>query len=293
VQDEMRGVLFFNYHERRHTFTLQEVAFAQRLSASLGLAIANAQLYETEHHIADRLQEALLALPDAVAGVEFAHSYHSAAEAGRVGGDFYDLFELDGGHVGVVVGDVAGKGLDAAVLTSLVKNTVRAHAAEKGCVPGRILDLTNDVVFKATNLEAFVTLFFGVIDTDGRLVYANAGHTTAAVIRTDGTTEGLPATGPLLGAFDGVTFRQAETSLGRDATLFLYTDGLTEARRDGDLYGEERLFALLPSLRGLSAEDVVAGVMGDVTGYSGAELRDDLAVLALRLSAPSAEGRGA
>jgi GAF domain-containing protein len=110
---------------------------AERMAAAMSLALTNARLYERERRIADRLQGALLALPEEIAGVEFAHAYHAASDAARVGGDFYDIFELDQECVGVTVGDVAGKGLDAAVLTSLVKNTVRAHAHEKGKTPVR------------------------------------------------------------------------------------------------------------------------------------------------------------
>ena len=248
AREEVVGVIYFIYHSRIHRFSSAEADFARRLSVSLGLAIANARLFEAERDIADRLQEALLTLPDSVAGIEFANAYHSASEAARVGGDFYDLFPLDHDHVGVVIGDVAGKGLDAAVLTSMVKNTLRAHATERGKTPKQIVTLTNDLVYRATPTESFVTVFFGILDCrDGRLVYSNAGHTTAAVVREDGSAGRLSVTGPLLGAFGDVEFDQAEVRLDLDEILFLYTDGLTEARRDHELFGEERLFAFLGS----------------------------------------------
>ena len=178
---------------------------------------------------------------------------------------------------------MAGKGIDAAVLTSMVKNTIRAHANEKGKTPKRILELTNDVVYKSTPTEAFVTVFFGILDCrDGRLVYGNAGHTTTAVVRADGTLGSLAVTGPLLGAFEDVEYDEAEACLELDELLFLYTDGLTEARRDGELYGEERLFDFLASTHGGSPRDVVHGVIEDVMAYSGNRLRDDLALLGVK-----------
>ena len=249
----------------------------------MSAALNNARLYENEHLIADRLQDALLAMPERVEGIEFAHVYNSATQASRVGGDFYDVFPLDHDHVGITIGDVAGKGLNAAVLTSLAKNTIRAHANEPGKAPGRILTLANDTVFRATSEESFVTLFFGILDVrDGRLLYANAGHPAPVVI---GSTEGLTplsATGLILGAFEGIVFDEAAVELGPDAVLFLYTDGLTEARRGGDFHGEGRLRDLLSTLHGRDPGEAVETVLASVLEFSDGGLRDDLALLAIR-----------
>ena len=270
-------------YDKPHSFDEDDHRSAERMSAAMSLALTNARLYERERRIADRLQAALLALPNEIEGVEFSHAYHAAAEAARVGGDFYDIFEVGPGCVGVTVGDVAGKGIDAAVLTSLAKNTIRAHAAERGKTPGRVLTLANDVVFRATPPESFVTLFFGILDCrDGQLTYANGGHTSAAIVRADGELARLPVTGPLLGAFGGVSYRDSETRLEPHDVLFLYTDGLTEARSDGDLYGEDRLCDLLARIGGGSAKHLVEDVISDVLTFSGSHLTDDLAILAVR-----------
>jgi PAS domain S-box-containing protein len=275
-------VLALAYNEPR-SFDEADSGSAERMSAAMSLALTNARLYERERRIADRLQGALLALPDEIAGVEFSHAYHSASDAARVGGDFYDIFKLGQECVGVTVGDVAGKGLDAAVLTSLAKNTIRAHANEPGKTPSRILALANDVVYRSTPPESFVTLFFGILDCrDGRLVYANAGHTAAAIVRAGGELDRLPVTGPLLGAFEGVTYRECDILLDLDDVLFLYTDGLTEARRDGTLYGEDRLCEFLSTTRNASAKQLVEDVVADVMTFSGGQLRDDLAILAVK-----------
>lgn len=276
------GAMSYVYdHPKR--FDEQDAEFGRRLSVALELALESARYFEVEHDIADRLQEALLAMPDDVRGVEFAHAYHSATEAARVGGDFYDLFELDDDHVGIVIGDVAGKGIDAAVLTSMVKHTIRAYASERGKTPKQILDLTNGVLFRATPSESFVTVLLGILDCrDGRLVYANAGHTTAALLSVEGESAKLSVTGPLLGAFPDAAFAEAEAWLDHDKLLFLYTDGLTEARSEGELYGEERLFEFLRRTNAGSALDVVREAVDDVVAYSGGRLRDDLAILALK-----------
>lgn len=189
VHSETIGVLFTGCFGNHRRLDDHQVDFMRKVASTLSLALENARLYDNEHRIADRLQQALLTLPAQVSGIEFAHAYESATEAERVGGDFYDVFELAHDHVGIVVGDVAGKGLDAAMLTSLAKNTIRAHAFEQGKAPGRILELTNDVVFGATESEAFVTTFFGILDSrNGRLVYSNAGHTTPALVGPSGGT---------------------------------------------------------------------------------------------------------
>lgn len=274
----------FIYHSKAVPFTEDDVDFANKLGAIVALALENARRFEVEHHIADRLQEALLTLPESIGGIEFAHAYHSATEAARVGGDFYDIFEMNHHHVGILIGDVAGKGLDAAVLTSLVKNTIRAHAMERGKTPSQILALTNEVVFKATPSESFVTVFFGILDCrDGRLVYSNAGHTSAAVVRHDGGVTRLRATGPLVGAFDEAEFQQDEVRLDLDL-LFLYTDGLTEARSNGEQYGEDRVFETLASAKARQAAQVVGTLVDDVVAYTENCLRDDLAIFAVRRS---------
>jgi len=250
---------------------------------SLSLAMENARLYETERTISNRLQEALLALPGSVPGVEFAHAYYPATDSAKVGGDFYDIFELSYGNVGITIGDVAGKGVDAAALTSLVKNTIRAHASERGKTPAQILRLTNEVLYKTTPVESFVTVFFGILDCrDGRFVYSNGGHPTAAVVRPEGDVARLQVTGPLLGAIPDIELQHGETRLSFDDTLFLYTDGLTEARRGGELYGEERLFTALSEALAHRPRKLMHRVIADMMAYSRGRLRDDLALLVVQ-----------
>lgn len=285
VRGQPIATLYYNYHAAIQRFTAAEVDFVRKVASSLSLAIENARLYETERTIADRLQEALLSLPAELPGVDYAHAYHSATEAARVGGDFYDLFLLEHDLLAITIGDVAGKGLDAAVLTSLVKNAIRAHATEKGATPAQILRLTNEVVYRATPAESFVTVFFAVLDCrDGRVVYANAGHTTSVIVREDGRVDALPPTGPILGAFRGMEFGQGETYLDLTESLLLYTDGLTEARRGRELFGEQRLFEVLADLKDADPERTIVGLIESVLRFAGGRLRDDLAVLALRRS---------
>lgn len=265
------------------SFTEEDRDFLQKVATSATLALQNATRYERERGVADTLQDALLKVPEAIPGVEFAHAYHSAAEAARVGGDFYDIFPISAECIGLVVGDVAGKGLEASVLTSLAKYTIRAHAMEKGPHPAEILRMTNEALFRETGGDSFVTIFCGVLDLGGgRLVYANGGHTTTVVVAADGSLTELPYTGPVLGAFPDIRFDQSETYLDYSAPVLLYTDGLTEARRGDELFGEERLFELLGSIKDGDTEKIVRAVVDEVLRFTGGRLNDDLALLSVR-----------
>lgn len=277
-------VLALGYTEPQ-VFDEDDVSSAERMAAAMSAALNNARLYENQHQIADRLQEALLAMPAEVAGVEFAYAYHSASDVSRVGGDFYDIFTLGDGLVGITIGDVAGKGLDAAALTGLAKNGIRAHASESGKSVSRVLELTNNLVYRATDAEAFATALFAVLDCrTGALSYANAGHPAAAIIRADRSITRLAPSGPLLGAFEHLAFGEHTAVLGEDDVLLLYTDGVTETRRAGELYGEERLFSFLARTPERDITLLIEEVIGDILSFSSGHLSDDLALLAVRRS---------
>lgn len=260
----------------------REIALLRAFGNEVTTVLENARLYENERFIADTLQQSLLTIPERVPGLTFSDSYSAATQTARVGGDFYDIFELDE-RVGIVMGDVAGHGLDAAVLTSLVKNAVRAHADEPGKSPAEVVELTNELIVKESRPDAFVTLFVAELErSSGRFTYCNAGHTTAALMRTDGSVESLPSTSMLVGAFSGVTFEQITIDMGVGDTLVLYTDGLTEARRKRELYGETRLFDLLRGLETREPGVVLRAMIDEVLDYTGGELSDDLAVLTVQ-----------
>lgn len=283
VHDDVLGVLFFNFHERSHRFEPMEISFARRLSTSLSLALETARLYAAEHLIADKLQGAMLSLPDAVPGIAFAHAYNAAGTAARVGGDFYDLFELDENRAGIVIGDVSGKGLDAAVLASMIKNAIRAHASERGKPPHRVLALASDLVYRNTPPESFATVFFCVLDrADGTIAYANAGHPPPVLMTPNGEATPLLPTGPIVGAFGGIRFEPAALTMTPGDTLVLYTDGLTEARDASGLFGEDRLITLAREGARRPVAEIVRELVEGAVAFSSGPLKDDLAILVIR-----------
>jgi sigma-B regulation protein RsbU (phosphoserine phosphatase) len=238
--------------------------------------------YEAEHRIAETLQHALLSMPERIPGITFAHAYHSATETAAVGGDFYDLFELEGGLLGLTVGDISGKGLDAAAMMSLVKNTIRAQATDVGRTPADVIRFTNHVLFAESSSETFATVFFGMLDRkSGRLLYCNAGHTVGVLVKR-GRMMRLESTSTLVGAFARARFSNAEVHLKPAELLFLYTDGLTEARRDKELFGEDRVLELLGKASAPCDPDAtVRRVLKEAVAFTGGKLSDDLAILAL------------
>lgn len=246
-------------------------------------AIMNAERYEAERTIAQTLQEVLLTMPDKVSGIDFGHLYYSATETARVGGDFYDLFELEDEQIAVVMGDVAGKGLEAASLTALVKNSIKAYSFEGISVP-EVLDRTNNVVLRNSGDSNFVTVFFGILNKQtGRFIYCSAGHPPPILRKTDGSLMILSVGGPAIGIFTDLPLEQSQILIEPGDTLVLYTDGAIEARRNGTFLGEKGLVRYINKNAGLPIGQMPQAVFKDIIDFTGGTLSDDVAILALEL----------
>ncbi len=248
-----------------------------------------------------RLQEALAVLqqsllPDTLPrlpGVETAAYYHTASPD-RLGGDFYDVFPIDGTRSGFFLGDVCGKGPQAAALTSLTRYTLRA-AALHDADPVSALGTLNKVLHERYSGRdpRYCTAIFGTLEPDattGQVAVrlASGGHPPALVLRGDGTADFLPTPGGLLvGVLPTAHFTTATTVLGPGDTLLLYTDGLTEARTGADrtsLYGDDALLDFATSHAGDPPDAVVKALTGLLDSLS-AGLDDDTALLALGVPA--------
>jgi two-component system CheB/CheR fusion protein len=278
------GSFSFHFQQPALIFTEAEDDFGRRLGTLTGLALEAAELYQEQKEIAETLQAALSTAPRRLAGVEFGYLYRSATKASTVGGDFFDLFELEGDRVGILIGDVSGKGVKAATLTSLVKNSIRALAYEHES-PAEILTKISALILKSTTAFSFVTLVFCVLDTvTGYLTYANAGHTEGIIRRTDGGIDRLLVHSPLAGAFSNTTFAQGDMTLTAGDLLVLYTDGVTEARRDGEMFGIERLSAFIEHLSDVRPRPVASAIFDEVHEYAGGALSDDVAIVTVGLS---------
>jgi PAS domain S-box-containing protein len=257
------------------------------LARRAGVALDNARLYGQRTRVAARLQESLLPerLP-VVPGVEVAVRYATAEEAVDVGGDFYDLVALAGGDHFVVVGDVAGRGVDAAAVTGLARHTLRAFAQERS--PALALARLNEILHGQDAGERFVTAVAGrltrtPVGLEARL--ARAGHTHPLLVRADGRVEIVLSEGALLGAFPDVLPEETRHELRAGDTLLLYTDGITESRHGDELFGEERLVTAAAGAAGAGAEVLVETVLAAVEAFRTAPAEDDTALLALHVLA--------
>lgn len=283
TRDSVIGMLTFHYRSAPVAFTEAQIDFAGKLATTVSFALENTRLYEAERHIADTLQTALLAVPECIDGVEYGHFYRSATKATHVGGDFFDIFGLEDDRVGIVVGDVAGKGLEAATLTSLVRNTIRAYAYEQTS-PAAVMAKVNEAVVKGSCSGSFITVFFAIADLkSGVLRYCSAGHPPAMIKRVTGEVSLLEVNSPVIGAFRTLQFNEAETILVKADMLVLYTDGVTEARCNGAFFEEEGLINVLKGMGPLSARAVPEAIFNEVITYTKGEISDDIVLLSLSL----------
>jgi PAS domain S-box-containing protein len=250
------------------------------------LARENARLYDEQKRISDSLQQALLRPPKRLPDLEASYLYRSATEAALVGGDFFDLFEVDDNCVGLVIGDVCGHGVEAATLASLVRDTLRAYALQ-GLSLEKVMSLTNEAIGRQTDQEGYTTVLFALLDRlSGDLQVCSAGHPAALVRRRGGRVEALTSPpGAPLGVFAGESYAAQRTRLERDEVLLLYTDGVVEARQGGAFFGKDRLGALLES-HGEGAPGVTEAIFTAVNEFTGGSFRDDLALLAVERKVP-------
>jgi PAS domain S-box-containing protein len=245
------------------------------------LAEENERLYQQQLVIADSLQRAFLDMPSEVGPVRLSHLYRSATEAARVGGDFYDVFGVKDGKVGVLIGDVSGHGVEAARVATLTKDVIHAFAHQT-VRPEQILHRTNGLLLEK-NLKSYVTLFLGILDVDSYVLhYSSAGHPEPFIRRRGGEIEVLGDGSAPLGIYPDNTWRRGETRIEVGDLLLLYTDGVTEARKNGDFFGDKRLRALLKRKR-LGLERLPHVILDQVLAFSDGNLHDDIAVLVLGL----------
>src|SRR4051794_4856546 len=207
-----------------------DLMLAETLARRAALAIENARLYATTRHIAQTLQQSLLprALPE-IPGAHLAARYRAAAETQDVGGDFYDAFTIADGRWGIAIGDVCGKGPEAAALTALARHTIRA-VADRG--PADALSLLNDAVMREES-ERFLTALIGELHAEGDTLVVDmavGGHPAPFVMRAGGSVEPVAIQGPLIGVIPEVDFFPVRVELAVGDKLVLYTDGLGDAR---------------------------------------------------------------
>ncbi|HEY7967102.1 MAG TPA: SpoIIE family protein phosphatase [Solirubrobacteraceae bacterium] len=266
-----------------------EVALAEELGRRAGTAVHNARAFTERARIAHTLQQALLptTLPSAD-GVEVLARYEAAGELNEVGGDFYDVLEDAAGSWLLMIGDVCGKGPQAAAATALARHTLRA-AALAGEGPSAMLQTLHVAMRLQPTAQSLCTAAI-VRMTRGegsgaRLEVALGGHLPPLLIDGDGGTRPIGRMGTLLGVVDPIEVHEVEVEMGLGETLLLYTDGVTDAGRSGDRLGENGLAHLCAQSPGESLESLLERIRSAALARVAGRSRDDIMLLALRLVA--------
>jgi serine phosphatase RsbU (regulator of sigma subunit) len=260
----------------------ETVEAATALAAQAALAIDNARLYQQQKQFADTMQRSLLprSRPE-IPGLELGEVYEPSARV-EVGGDVYDFLALEDGRLAVVLGDVTGHGVDATADMAMAKFVFRSLAREHP-EPADFLASANDVICSEIEAGKFISMSYVVVDgVSGIVAGASGGHPAPRIVLPDGTTSLLEAHGLVLGIDPGQDYAESHAELPPGASLVLYTDGVVEARRNGELYGDERLDALLAERHGLPARALAVAVAEDAREFAGGDLSDDLAVVVIR-----------
>jgi PAS domain S-box-containing protein len=298
AEERTLGVFALGFDEER-VFDDRELRFLTAVADQCAQALARALLYDRERDQRDRaerdrrrinelnraLQTSLLppALP-VIPGLELAASYHPALAGLEVGGDFYDVFDT-GGDWAMVVGDVCGKGPEAAAVTAIARWTIRSVAMDIR-QPTQVLRKVNEALVHQQLDDRFCTIAYArVVPTSQgvRMSVCRGGHPAPLVLRQDGTVETIGMSGSLIGILPEVRLWEETTQLHHGDAVVFYTDGVTEARQGRDQFGEDRLRDTLADCRGRDAQFLVDAVEKAVLDFAGPEPSDDIAVLVLRV----------
>ena len=208
----------------------------------------------------------------------------SMEAAKDVGGDFYDFFRLDDDHIALVIADVCGKGIPAALYMAVSRTVIRTKGIQTDS-PAVCMAESNRMLASYSFDYMFVTVFYAVYNTKtGLVTYCNAGHLPPHVLRADGSTESLPLPeNMVLGLREGATYQEGTLQLEHGDTLVMYTDGVTEAMRGSTMFGSKRLDFVLGGLMGTSSQQMIEGIKMGISAFVGdTEQGDDITMLVLK-----------
>ncbi|MGO8891115.1 MAG: SpoIIE family protein phosphatase [Streptosporangiaceae bacterium] len=284
------GVLTLARQAAEGRFTIADLALAEDLGEHLGVAIRVDRMFRHRSAVAEALQGSLLpaSLPE-VPGLDLSAAYVPASEGLEVSGDFYDVFPVQGGWA-ITVGDVCGKGQEAAAMTAAARHAIRV-IAHWNPDPVDVLAKVNEVILAGDYEDRFVTAKLAYLRWDGacvRVELASSGHPGPAVVRPDGRVDVLSGGGLPLGLFPDAEPERETVELGQDDLLFFYSDGVTDARSPDMEYFEDRLADELAGAAGRTAAQTTRMVQDLLARFSQDDLRDDMTILVARVTSPAA-----
>jgi serine phosphatase RsbU (regulator of sigma subunit)/pSer/pThr/pTyr-binding forkhead associated (FHA) protein len=290
VGEERRiGVLYLDSKEKGSLLSGSTRAALETLATEAAVAIENARLYretmekarmEQEMRIAAEIQQALL--PKAARAGSYFRAAAASLPCRSIGGDFYDYVEMMDGSLGFALGDVAGKGPPAALLSAMMQGIFAAQAATSD-EPSQTIARVNLALYRRGIESRFVTLMYGVLDSAGNMVYCNAGHNPPLVIGAAGVRR-LERGGPIVGLFEGATYEEERLTLSPGDWLIVFSDGISEAMSaSGDEYGEARIIDCIQRNKTLDPSRLLDALFTDVREFArGAAQSDDITAMVLR-----------
>jgi sigma-B regulation protein RsbU (phosphoserine phosphatase) len=293
VGEERRiGVLYLDSKEKGSLLSGSTRAALETLATEAAVAIENARLYretmekarmEQEMRIAAEIQQALL--PRAARAGSYFRAAAASLPCRSIGGDFYDYVEMGNGALGFALGDVAGKGPPAALLSAMMQGIFAAQAATND-EPSETITRVNLALCRRGIESRFVTLMYGVLDAEGQMVYCNAGHNPPLIIGSGGVRR-LERGGPIVGLFETATYEEERLRLTPGDWLIIFSDGISEAMSaTGDEYGESRIIDCIQRNKTLEPPRLLDALFSDVREFArGAPQSDDITAMVLRYGA--------
>ena len=288
------GVLYLDSRQKGTLLSNSTRAALETLATEAAVAIENARLYretmekarmEQEMRIAAEIQQALL--PKMARAGTFFSAAAASIPCRSIGGDFYDYVDLPHGAMGFALGDVAGKGPPAALLSAMMQGIFAAQAASSDS-PSQTISRVNLALYRRGIESRFVTLMYGAMNPDGRLTYCNAGHNPPLIISPGDSSSQkirrLECGGPIVGLFDAATFDEETVTLQPGDWLIVFSDGVSEAMSvSGDEYGETRIVSLVERSKSLEPRQLLEALFADVREFTrGAPQSDDITAMVLR-----------
>lgn len=261
-----------------------ELGFLSEFASDMAELVTGGEAHAQDKRIAQALQSGMRNELQEVPGITSQGLYSSATAQAFVGGDFYDLIRLPGRRACVIMGDVSGKGVEAASVSAAVRTALGAYAWE-GLRPARMVRSLNDFLLGFSRLETFATLFVGIIDlTAASLTYCSAGHPPALLLRAvSGEITLLDVQSGVVGAFKDMLYQDGEASLQKGDMLLLYTDGTTEARApSGAFFGEDGLRDAVMREWSRGFDGIADRLLATLDRFTQNNLDDDVAIVALR-----------
>jgi sigma-B regulation protein RsbU (phosphoserine phosphatase) len=291
AKDRVIGVVYVDSSLKHGMFSESDLQLLRLVAGQAGVAIENARLYrvavekgrlDRELQMAREIQESLFPrkIP-ALHGYQVAARWRSARE---VAGDFYDVFQLSDGRMGLVIADVSDKGAPAALFMAATRSMIRSHAFA-GLSPLETLARTNDLTVEDAENGMFVTTYYSVYDANGASVHVNAGHNPPLLYRhAEGQVHVMPRGGLAIGWFTNNPIHPVELQLSPGDVMVYYTDGLTEAENEsGDYFGEGRLIQAFLEAAENSAQDILNYIVAQVDAFCGnVPAFDDLTLCVVR-----------